>query len=68
MCGITVSIALGRDRRPSTPEERADLESRLSKSLDLIAHRGPDAKGIWVNDDGSVGKQAHYPPPSFPRH
>jgi hypothetical protein len=65
MCGITVSIALQRDRRPSTPEERADLESRLSKSLDLIAHRGPDAKGIWINDDGSVGTlAAHHSPTS----
>ncbi|KAK4243352.1 hypothetical protein C7999DRAFT_44828 [Corynascus novoguineensis] len=55
MCGISVSIALDRrQRQPRTPETRAELEEKLSKSLDLIAHRGPDAKGIWINDDASV--------------
>ncbi|KAK4034557.1 hypothetical protein C8A01DRAFT_38988 [Parachaetomium inaequale] len=56
MCGISVSIALDRrQRQPCTPETRAELEAKLSKSLDLIAHRGPDAKGIWINDDASIG-------------
>ncbi|KAK3298785.1 uncharacterized protein B0H64DRAFT_415344 [Chaetomium fimeti] len=56
MCGITVSIALDRrQRQPCTPETRADLETKLSNSLDLIAHRGPDAKGIWINEDASIG-------------
>ncbi|EAQ89391.1 hypothetical protein CHGG_06010 [Chaetomium globosum CBS 148.51] len=56
MCGIAVSIALDRrQRQPCTPETRAELETKLSDSLDLIAHRGPDAKGIWINEDASVG-------------
>ncbi|KAK3311058.1 asparagine synthase [Chaetomium strumarium] len=61
MCGISVSIRL--DRRQTgratgaacQQETRTKLETQLSKSLDLIAHRGPDAKGIWINDDASVG-------------
>ncbi|KAK0632482.1 asparagine synthase [Immersiella caudata] len=32
-----------------------DLRTKLNKSLDLIAHRGPDAKGVWISDDGMVG-------------
>jgi asparagine synthase (glutamine-hydrolysing) len=56
MCGISVSIALDRRQRQAcTSETRAELEAKLSKSLDLIAHRGPDAKGIWINDDASIG-------------
>jgi len=66
MCGITVSIALDRrQRQPCTPETRADLETKLSNSLDLIAHRGPDAKGIWINEDASIGSlkshDLHFP-------
>ncbi|KAK4236407.1 hypothetical protein C8A03DRAFT_16942 [Achaetomium macrosporum] len=60
MCGISVSIRLdrrqtGRGTAAASQETRAKLETLLSKSLDLIAHRGPDAKGIWINDDASVG-------------
>lgn len=29
----------------------------MSKSLDLIAHRGSDAKGIWTSDDGFIGAE-----------
>lgn len=73
MCGITVSIALGR-RDPSqdisqgigqanptqgiiTPNA-SSLERQLSKSLDLIAHRGPDAMGVWVSADERIGRCA----------
>ncbi|KAH6630760.1 nucleophile aminohydrolase [Chaetomium sp. MPI-SDFR-AT-0129] len=56
MCGICVSVRLDRrQRQTASDEERANLEAGLSKGLDFIAHRGPDAKGIWVNEDGSVG-------------
>jgi len=33
----------------------ADLWTKLNKSLDLIAHRGPDEKGVWISDHGVVG-------------
>lgn len=78
MCGITVSIALGRgspsqstgqanghtgDTQGVHPGcEATSLEDQLHKSLDLIAHRGPDAKGVWISDDGRVGEETHAPP------
>ncbi|AEO65525.1 uncharacterized protein THITE_2112612 [Thermothielavioides terrestris NRRL 8126] len=60
MCGITACITLDRRQPrtsgPAAAQARAALETQLSKSLDLIAHRGPDAKGIWINDDATVGR------------
>ncbi|KAK2028333.1 asparagine synthase [Colletotrichum zoysiae] len=32
-----------------------DLGDQLSKSLSIISHRGPDAKGVWVSANGLVG-------------
>ncbi|KAK4226205.1 asparagine synthase [Podospora fimiseda] len=68
MCGITVSIAPRRASSTTTntngtttngtstrlKEVRSSLEASLSQSLDKIAHRGPDAQGIWINDDNTV--------------
>lgn len=34
------------------------LASDLDKSLDLIAHRGPDSRGQWISKDKRIG-----PPP-----
>ncbi|KAJ0314066.1 hypothetical protein Brms1b_007215 [Colletotrichum noveboracense] len=31
------------------------LRSQLEKSLETIAHRGPDASGIWISEDGAIG-------------
>lgn len=70
MCGITVSIALDRrqQQQACSATSRADLETKLSASLDLIAHRGPDARGIWINDDASVGmSNSRIHLPSTPR-
>ncbi|KAJ4287489.1 hypothetical protein N0V88_007588 [Collariella sp. IMI 366227] len=58
MCGISVSIALKRPEPSSPisdPATRSALETELSASLDLIAHRGPDAKGIWINHSATIG-------------
>ncbi|KAF9881351.1 asparagine synthase [Colletotrichum karsti] len=35
-------------------EKHGLLRQQLQESLKTIAHRGPDASGIWINDDGSV--------------
>jgi asparagine synthase (glutamine-hydrolysing) len=35
----------------------ATLEKEIDASLDRIAHRGPDARGIWLGKQGKVGKQ-----------
>ncbi|TDZ20945.1 Amidase chyE [Colletotrichum orbiculare MAFF 240422] len=35
-------------------KKHAILRQQLHKSLATIAHRGPDASGIWISDDGSI--------------
>lgn len=57
MCGISVRISLrsSNGNAPKTPGVEA-IKGQLDRSLDLIAHRGPDSKGFWVSEDGSVGK------------
>src|SRR5687768_16582996 len=43
MCGISGVFA--RDRAP--------VDERLAVSMrDAIAHRGPDAEGLWIRPDG----------------
>lgn len=58
MCGISVRISLGPSNSSNTPKTPGveAIKGQLDRSLDLIAHRGPDSKGIWVTDDGSVGE------------
>ncbi|KAI2818632.1 hypothetical protein CBS63078_6985 [Aspergillus niger] len=57
MCGLTAFIALyGRsgwqhDEFAST----GDLGQKVNDSLDLISHRGPDARGQWLSSDCRVG-------------
>ncbi|KAK2031581.1 asparagine synthase [Colletotrichum zoysiae] len=69
MCGITAIIKLRRGSRPNPAKEQPslhaeeannlqkhkDLQNKLAESLSKIAHRGPDAEGIWISDDGSIG-------------
>lgn len=33
-----------------------NLREQLSKSLEAISHRGPDAQGVWVSGDGFIGQ------------
>ncbi|KAK1977912.1 asparagine synthase [Colletotrichum cereale] len=52
-------FANGKDERHGVQKEgdvelSKDLGDQLSQSLDTIAHRGPDAKGVWVSSDGYV--------------
>ncbi|KAH8895977.1 asparagine synthase [Thozetella sp. PMI_491] len=57
MCGITASITLGTTSRAKqdTSDGITNLTTQLEKSLDFIAHRGPDARGVWVSEDCHVG-------------
>lgn len=45
MCGIAGIVSFQRD-------ERVD-ESRLTRMRDVLAHRGPDGAGVWI--EGPVG-------------
>ncbi|TLS20946.1 uncharacterized protein PpBr36_10678 [Pyricularia pennisetigena] len=58
MCGASVIVSLCRhdaETNGHAAATRADKESRLSKSLDFMAHRGPDARGIWIDPTARVG-------------
>ncbi|GKT54487.1 asparagine synthase [Colletotrichum tofieldiae] len=69
MCGITATIKLRRGGRLDTVNEQSshngqgqnnsqkynNLYKRLAESLSTIAHRGPDAEGIWISEDESIG-------------
>lgn len=35
--------------------DRMRLAKELDESLDLIKHRGPDARGQWISPDKRVG-------------
>ncbi|KAJ0106887.1 hypothetical protein J7T55_014963 [Diaporthe amygdali] len=51
MCGISAVLALNGT---SLDDGSRDTAAQLNESLDRIAHRGPDSRGIWVSDDNSV--------------
>lgn len=52
MCGITGALAFNHQ-----PEDGGSkLQSEIDDSLDLVQHRGPDARGKWVSPDCRVGK------------
>lgn len=59
MCGLTAFLALhGRsDWQHDEFTSTADLEQKVNDSLDLIRHRGPDARGQWLSSDCRVGKK-----------
>lgn len=47
MCGIFAVLGSARNPLP------ADAPARISRALDAIAHRGPDARGVHVSPDGA---------------
>ncbi|GES62463.1 asparagine synthetase [Aspergillus terreus] len=53
MCGICAVITLQGSPAP-TEQENVALRRQLSNSLDVIQHRGPDARGEWASADGRV--------------
>ncbi|PWY90451.1 asparagine synthetase [Aspergillus sclerotioniger CBS 115572] len=57
MCGLTAFVALCGS--PSYQDEEMtgaqDLGRKVNDSLDLIKHRGPDARGQWFSSDYRVG-------------
>ncbi|PVI02690.1 glutamine-hydrolyzing asparagine synthase [Periconia macrospinosa] len=56
MCGISVLVDLERrvDSRLAGDEAKCRMYEELDKSLDMIVHRGPDSRGIWISEDNRV--------------
>lgn len=48
MCGIVGIVSL-----TGAPIER--LDQKISGMMKLLAHRGPDGKGVWRSDSGDIG-------------
>lgn len=52
MCGI---VAIVSPDGSALDEYIPGLEGKLDEALDRIQHRGPDGKGIWVDESRAVG-------------
>ncbi|RAH42877.1 asparagine synthetase B family protein [Aspergillus brunneoviolaceus CBS 621.78] len=56
MCGLTAFLGLnGVDRDESTTVSSHRLACQINDNLDLVKHRGPDARGQWISPDTRVG-------------
>lgn len=60
MCGISAIVQLPNAEVDHASHTRSELEQQMSNSLDIINHRGPDSRGIWISSDNNVG-QEHLP-------
>jgi asparagine synthetase B (glutamine-hydrolysing) len=58
MCGLTAFLALrpapldGKNGHVSTD----NMQEALEASIEIVKHRGPDARGHWISADSQVGK------------
>jgi asparagine synthase (glutamine-hydrolysing) len=55
MCGISCAIALDTAARRAHRNDRDSLGKTLDLSLQYLKHRGPDATGQWISENGRVG-------------
>ncbi|KAK7954665.1 hypothetical protein PG988_015359 [Apiospora saccharicola] len=66
MCGISVVVKLNRTapnneavgevaQNHTNGDAKLELENRLLASLEEIAHRGPDAQGVWTDPTNQIG-------------
>jgi len=58
MCGITAILAL-KDSAGSSYDCHANhdiLAKDIDNSLEIVKHRGPDARGQWISAARDVGK------------
>ncbi|KAI9929147.1 hypothetical protein MW887_001551 [Aspergillus wentii] len=57
MCGISTFLSLQKGSPDSINniETNPKSEAQLNASLDVVEHRGPDARGKWFSPDGQVG-------------
>lgn len=58
MCGLTAFLALhGHPASgPNGHVPTINTKDALEASMEIIKHRGPDARGHWISDDSQVGK------------
>lgn len=56
MCGITAFLAVQETPDPAVKSRKESLQSAIDSSLDVVEHRGPDARGQWISEDCSVGE------------
>lgn len=52
MCGIIAVFDAG----VSKTYKSGELSAQIQDSLGYIAHRGPDANAVWVNEDATCGE------------
>jgi asparagine synthetase B (glutamine-hydrolysing) len=55
MCGIIAVF----DSQPGRSYKPDELLSQIQDSLGYIAHRGPDASAVWVNEDATCGRSLY---------
>lgn len=55
MCGIIAVF----ESQPTSRGKPDELSSQIQDSLGYIAHRGPDASAVWVNEDASCGRSLY---------
>ncbi|KAE8385112.1 asparagine synthase [Aspergillus alliaceus] len=55
MCGISAFVGIQGPNGLPVNKSAVGLETELNKSLDIIKHRGPDARGVWMSPDTRVG-------------
>lgn len=53
MCGIVAVVSVDGS---SLDTQLDRLEGRLDEALEKIEHRGPDGRGIWVDDARNIGE------------
>jgi asparagine synthetase B (glutamine-hydrolysing) len=52
MCGIIAVF----ESQPASSRKTDELSAQIQYSLGYIAHRGPDASAVWVNEDASCSE------------
>ncbi|GAB1197524.1 hypothetical protein APSETT444_006820 [Aspergillus pseudonomiae] len=55
MCGISAFLSHASSKEQQTNAQAQHVVAQLEHSLDLVGHRGPDARGRWFSDDHQVG-------------
>jgi asparagine synthetase B (glutamine-hydrolysing) len=71
MCGLSAIVTLKRQPngdKGTSSESKKDLAAKLSSSLDLIKHRGPDAQDVWFNPEGTIGRSNTKPKEKLLNH